>query len=75
MKKYEAEFMLRDGNSCCSQLELTQKEIDNISSLIEKEKTFTIIGETILIINMKYVQSVLFTPIDDLKECDEKCIT
>ena len=65
MNKYKAEFILRDGSSCSSQLELTQKEIDNISSLIEKETTYTIIGETILIINMKYVQSVLFTPIDN----------
>lgn len=70
MNKYRAEFMLRNGNRCYCELELTQEEIDNISSLIEKEKTYKIIGKTTLIINMKYVQSVLFIPIDDL-ECDE----
>ena len=68
MKKYKVEFILRDRSSCSSELELTQKEIKNISLLIEKEKTYTIIGEKILVINMKYVQSVLFTPIDEKEE-------
>ena len=68
IEKYKAEFMLRDGNRCCSELELSQKEIENISSLIEKEITYTIIGKTTLIINMKYVQSVLFTPIAPIEK-------
>ena len=73
MNKYKAEFMLRNGNRCYSELELTEEEIENISSLIEEEKTYIITGENILIINMKYVQSVLFTPIDNKEvKQDEK---
>lgn len=61
-KYYHVKFVQLNNSSCESNMWLTDQEIMDLMWMIETNKSYLISSsESHMVINMKYVQSILFT--------------
>lgn len=61
-KYYHVKFVQLNNSFCESNIWLTDKEIMDLMWMIETNKSYLITGNpSHMVVNMKYVQSILFT--------------